>query len=164
MPASPIPSTTKKYALETDEFALSDTGLHWLRSRYNYKTISYQDLDEFRLTRGREVNNWWLLFGFGIALLILSALVAFIVYHDLTDNPYVTRVNIEMILALVIPLLLGGFSLYTSLRNGEMLYVYQGQKRYRFPLRKLVEGGQRDNLIRYLKAHSSVRGKLKVDH
>ena len=120
---SASPTTAKKYAFETDEFALSDAHLHWLRSRYNYKTVAYRDIDSFLLTRGREVNNWWLLFGFGIALLALAVLVAFSIYYDLTDNPYITRINIDKIVALVIPLFLEGFSLYMSLRNGEMLYV-----------------------------------------
>ena len=63
----------------------------------------------------------------------------------------------------VVPLFLGGFSLYMSLRNGEMLYVYQRQKRYRFPLRRLVKEGRREDLVRYLKTHPPVRNKVKID-
>lgn len=163
MEENTLVTPSKKYDFQTDEFGLSNDNLHWLRSGYNYKTIPYQRFDKFWLTRGREVNNWWLLFGFGIVMLGLMALIAVSIYYDLTDNPYITTINIDKIVALVIPFFLGVFSLYMSLRNSEMLYVYQGRKRHRFPLRKLVREGRGEEFVRYLKSHPDIRTKLRID-
>ena len=96
-------------------------------------------------------------------MLGLTGLIAASIYYDLTDNPYITRIDIDKIVALVIPLFLGGFSLYMSLRNGELLYVYERNKCHRLPLRKLIKEDRRDELVRYLREHPQIRTKLHID-
>ncbi len=161
-PPAPAVRSAPQYRFQTDEFALSDSSLHWLRSRYNYKTLPYEAFDKFVFTRGREVNNWWMLFGFGVLMLGVAGLITVIIIDDLISNPYRVTINIDMIVALVIPLALGFFSLYNSLRNGDMLYAYQQRKRHRFPLRKIVREGHKDALVKYLKEHPHTRTKLRV--
>ena len=59
------------YKYRTDEFGLSETGVHLLRNNYNYKTINYEDITLLEIKHGKLFSNWL------VVLLIGAGLIAF---------------------------------------------------------------------------------------
>ena len=67
----------KKYHFETEEFGLSDDGIHLLRSKFNYDTIEYRQVASVRVVSDKELNNW-------LAILIIGlSFLAFSVYYSI---------------------------------------------------------------------------------
>jgi hypothetical protein len=57
------------YNFQTEEFGVSESGIHLLRSGFNYKTITLSEIDRIRIERAKEIHNWWLVFIIGSALI-----------------------------------------------------------------------------------------------
>ena len=57
------------YNFETNEFAISDTGIHLLRDRYNYRTIRFSQIKQIVIEKGQETPNWIGAFIFGTAII-----------------------------------------------------------------------------------------------
>ena len=125
-----------QYYFETREFGVSDNGIHLLRSRFNYETIEFNQVDYLIIGKGKELNNWL------IILLIGLALVSFSVYYSLSlfniiDNNEVNVIYLEEILVPLIPFMLGGYCLYSSTRNGTILRVKTIKNKVdKFPLKE----------------------------
>ena len=132
------------YYFETREFAFSDTGIHLLRSGFNYETIEFSQIHSLTIDRGKELNNWILIFLIGLAL------VSFSVYYSLRllsiiDNKDVDVIYIEEILIPLIPFMFGGYCLYSSTRNGPILRIKTiKNKADKFSLNEL----EKDNKLR----------------
>lgn len=62
----------KIYNFETEQFGISDVGIHLLRSRYNYETYEFKDIDQITVVRGKQVYNWIVLFTLGILFLLVQ--------------------------------------------------------------------------------------------
>ncbi|MBL0743885.1 hypothetical protein [Chryseolinea lacunae] len=130
---------TPVYAFETDLFAVSDNGIHLLRSGYNYETIPFAKVTSARIARGKELHNW------GIVLAIGLALLAFAVYYVLrmvivVGNDEVDRIYIEAIVVPVIPAMLGAYCVYSSMRQGLLLTIgTTAGKKHKLPLGELVK-------------------------
>jgi hypothetical protein len=131
------------YYFETREFGISDNGIHLLRSRFNYETVHFDQVDSLTIEKGKELNNW-------IVILIIGlGLVAFSLYYSLRlfniiDNNEVNVIYIEEILVPLIPFMLGGYCLYSSTRKGTILRLKTiKNKTDKFPLREL----EKDNRI-----------------
>ncbi|NOS92617.1 MAG: hypothetical protein HOP30_11885 [Cyclobacteriaceae bacterium] len=110
------------YLLETREFGLSDKGIHLLRSRFNYQTIDYNDIDELVIEKGKELNNWALLLVIGLGLLLFSFWYSFRLFGIL-DSGEVRVIYIEEIIVPVIPFLAGLYFTYSSTRNATIMKV-----------------------------------------
>src|SRR5687768_12019242 len=104
-------TTINKYDFELTDFALSDDGIHLLRSGFNYKTIPYDHLDNALITRGAESKNSLFSLVIGIALLFFSVSKCISLYHDFSD-PTVHRIYIESILFPLFPALVGFYLIY----------------------------------------------------
>src|SRR5687768_14504143 len=150
------------YYFETREFGVSDHGIHLLRSRFNYETIEFNQVDSLTIERGKELNNW-------VAILIMGiALVSFSIYYSLRlfniiDNNEVNVIYIEELLVPLIPFMLGGYCLYSSMRNGSILRVRTiKNKTDKFPLKEL----EKDNKVRqfqeFLKEKLSTKIKINL--
>lgn len=137
------------YTLETDRFALSDEGIHLLRSGYNYKTLPYRDVRRATLKKGVAIKNWLVVLLLGIGLIGFAVYQAAHLYHQFMD-PTVLRVSIEAIILPVLPLILGNYCIYVSLKRTTILKVkYRGGKA-KLPLGELVHYNETAQLISFL--------------
>ena len=62
----------KNYTFESEQFALSNDAFHFLRSRYNYKTIVNEDIRSVAIYKGKAINNWLFMLSVGVALILIS--------------------------------------------------------------------------------------------
>src|SRR5882757_4340076 len=108
------------YKVETKEFGLSDNGIHLLRSKFNYKTIEYKDIDELTIQKDRELNNWALLLLIGLGLFLFSIWYAFRLFKIFDDND-TSVIYIEEIVVPVIPFLAGIYFIYSSTKTGTVM-------------------------------------------
>jgi hypothetical protein len=149
-----------EYAYETTEFGLSDEGIHLLRSRFNYETIPFSDVQSITIERGKELNNWILILLFGVALITVSLFYILRALHVI-GNYEVNVIYIEQIVIPVIPLLLGCYCLYSSTRNGTILRLKTVKnKKDKFPLKEIEKTNSLSNFQQYLKERLSTRIKV----
>jgi hypothetical protein len=146
-----------EYAYETTEFGLSNEGIHLLRSRFNYETIPYSDVQSITIERGKELNNWIPILLFGSVLVTASILYILRALH-VVGNHEVNIIYIEQIIIPVIPLLLGCYCLYSSTRNGAILRVKTvANKKDKFPLKEIEKTKSLEEFQEYLKDRLSTR-------
>lgn len=128
-----------KYYFETQDFGLSDQGIHLLRSRYNYKTIDFNQVAKITIERGKELNNWIAILMLGITLVSFALYYAVGMFNFLTDGVR-GIISIQEILVPLIPFLMGIYCLYSSTRNGIVMRVFtMDDKHERFPLKELEQ-------------------------
>jgi hypothetical protein len=151
-----------KYHFETREFGVSDTGIHLLRSRFNYETIEFDQLDNLTIEKGKELNNW-------VAILLLGLVfVSFSFYYTIRlfwviDNNEVNRIYIEEMLVPLIPFMIGGYCLYSSTRNGTVLRLRTIKNRTdKFPLKELVKDNKLGPFQDLLKQKLNTKIKMNV--
>ena len=144
------------YIFETPDFGLSHTGLHLLRSGYNYKTINYYDIQEASLKRAVAVKNWLLVLAIGFALISVAVYQAVHVYN-LFMNPEVYTVYIESIVLPVLPLLLGNYCIYIALKKTAVLQVSHSEGRIKLALKDIIQNEQADQLAAFLQEKLGTR-------
>lgn len=123
--------------ISTTDFALSENGIHLLRSGYNYKTIAWHSIESALIKRGPQINNPFLSFAAGSALAVFALAKAASLYNDFTD-PAVRRVYIEAILLPLLPAMIGLYSIYTCFSKGPVLQVRAKGAVYQFHLREVA--------------------------
>jgi hypothetical protein len=150
------------YTFETAGFGLSDQGLHLLRSGYNYKTLANHDIRGVTLKRGVAIKNGLLILASGIALITFSVYQAIHVYNTFMD-PNVHAMYIETIVLPVLPLILGNYCIYISLKRTTILQVrYKGGK-IKLPLKNIVNQDQAYQLASHLQEKLGPRFRVE-DH
>lgn len=148
-----------KYYFQTEKAGFSDEGLHLLRNRYNYKTITYQKIHRIEIMQGWEMNNWLVLLLFGLILIIFAFTAALSLYLSYID-PEVPVIYTEQILMILLPLLMGFFAIYSSLQRGEVLWVSYGTKKLKLPLKSLHKSGVRQEFATFLNTNPELRNKV----
>lgn len=138
------------YKFETEEFGLSDVGIHYLRNRYNYKTINYEVIESIEIKKGNDLRNWlWVLF-IGLALLSFVIYDLISIYLLLnSDSTYV--IYIERLLIPLIPLLLGVYSIVISLRVTKVIVGQSRKGKIYLSLRKIITENQYEEFKKYMK-------------
>ena len=116
------------YIFEADHFSISDTAIHLLRSRFNYKSYSFDDIDKIIVKKGRLVNNWIIVLFFGVFLIGFSCFYSFR-FYQMFVNGEIGRFYVEELVVPVIPFFLGLYSVYFSLRIGPVLKIVLKNKR-----------------------------------
>jgi nucleoid-associated protein YejK len=144
------------YTFETPEFGLSDSGLHLLRSGYNFKTIDYCDIQEATLKRAVAVKNGLLVLAMGIALIVVAVYQAAHVYNLFTD-PAAHTVYLESIVLPVLPLLLGNYCIYIALKKTTVLQVSHSGGRTRLSLKGIVDNRQAEQFVSFLQGKLGTR-------
>jgi hypothetical protein len=145
------------YKFETDQFGLSDTNIHLLRSRFNYKTIPLSSVQKLSIVRGKQVNNWLVLLFFGLALTAFGLFTAFkVIYEYFFANNY-HQFYIQQFVIPILPLFAGLYCIYNSLISGPVLFVTTGSKMIRLPIKNLEKKVQVDDLIVFLKSNVITR-------
>lgn len=149
------------YTFQTAAFGLSDAGIHLFRSGYNYKTLPYPDIRRAILKKGTAIKNWLLILVAGLALMTFAVYQAAHLYHLFMD-PDVHQVYIQSILLPVLPLILGNYCIYISLRRTTILKVkYQGGK-VKLPLSALVNSNEAEHLVAYLQDKLGTRFSIEA--
>jgi hypothetical protein len=133
----------KNYLFETPEFGITEAGIDLLRSKFKYGTISWEEVNAVKISYGKELRNWWIIFLIGIGLIILGGYLCFrtldILTHKEEPLKYIKMLQFPLIL------LIGGFFTFTSLRSGPLLHVnYANYKRLVFPIRNIAKNKSLD--------------------
>ncbi len=150
-----------QFKFQTNEFAISEEGFHYLRNGYNYKTIDYSDILEFRLENGRQVNNWLVLLCIGVGLIGFSIYYTFTLFNYISDDNSTGPIFVEQIIIPIIPLFLGLYSLNLSLKMGASLVIIANNGRTkRFPLAKEKKKGEIDLMIDVINKSPQISSKF----
>ena len=138
------------YKFETEQFGLSDEGIHYLRNRFNYKTINYDTIESIEIKKGKDLKNWLWVITIGLALLTFVIYDLISIYLLLnSDTTYV--IYIEILLIPLIPLLLWLYSVIRSLRVTEVIVGRSRNENFHLSLRKIIKENQFDEFEKYIK-------------
>lgn len=149
-----------KYTFQTASFGLSDEGIHLLRSGYNYKTLPYPDIRKATLKRGVTIKNWLIILVSGMALMGFAVYQSAHVYRQFLD-PTVPAVHLESIVLPLLPLLLGNYCIYISLKRTTILKVkYRGGKT-KLSLKNIVINNEADQLAAFLQDKLGTRFRVE---
>lgn len=138
------------YYYKTQEFGVTDNGIHLLRSGFHYETISFSQIQKLEIKKGKELNNWVVILVIGLFMLlpglyISSKIIDVILYGDTNVR------GARMILLIFIPMI-GAYFIYRSLRTGPILVIKYGLNEYRkFPIQSIADEQQLDNFALLLK-------------
>lgn len=91
-----------QYQFQSEDFGLSDNGVHLLRSQFNFKTIRYEEVKRATIERSSEIKNAALILLLGILLASFAFYQARWVI-ELFTTPSTTTIHIESIVLPVIP-------------------------------------------------------------
>ncbi|GAL85589.1 hypothetical protein MYP_2818 [Sporocytophaga myxococcoides] len=155
----------KHYKFSTREFGVSDTGIHLLRSNFNYSTINFKDITSLEIGRGRLIRNWLFVFIFGLSLIAFSIYYAIGLIGVFNDQS-IKRIYIEELMVPFLPALLGGFCIHSASRKGVVMKIQHNGKKSSFPLEDIIKNNQYEDLVDYLVNTVKVYSKMKLisDH
>lgn len=149
------------YKFTTNEFGISETGIHLLRSNFNYKTIEFKDITLVEIKNGKLINNWMLILLLGIGLISFSLYCVYRLVIAFNDDS-VRHIYIEQIILPLLPFLLGGFCLNTSARNGMIINIRYNGKDSSYPLEYLIKKNEYEDFIDYLISNKDLNSKLNI--
>ena len=137
------------FDIESTDFALSAQGIHLLRNRFNYKTISFYDVNKATFTRAVETKNVVITLIAGTLLLAFAVYEATGVYEDFYD-PAVRHIYVESIMLPVLPLLLGLYCIYIAVKKVPLLLIELNGEKHKLSL-KNIDAGRMAVLETFLK-------------
>lgn len=151
------------YDFQSEYFALSSEAIHLLRSGFNYETISNKDINEVSVERGRLVNNWLVILIIGCGLIGFSLFYTIKLYFMLNEGQ-INRIYIEEIVVPFLPLLMGIYCIYWSLKSGPTLKIsLSNNKTKRFPLDKVLKENKIENLISTIRLNPILKNRVKIN-
>lgn len=152
------------YHFETDQFGLSDNGIHLLRSGFNYETINFSSVQAIDIVKGRQVNNWFILLLFGLVLSSFGLFTAVKVIYEYFFADNFHHFYIEQFVIPVLPLFAGPFCIYFSLKTGPVLVVSVTDKTRRFPIGQLKVKERLDELVSFLRKNILTKDKFSTPY
>jgi len=139
------------YHFVSEDFALSDEGIHLLRNSFNYKTIPYNQVKKAVAGRGTEVKRPLLIIGFGMLLLWFGGSVAAALYRQWLQ-PTVYHIDIKIIILPLLPFLVGMYCFFMAFKKGPVLKVEEERAVHSLRLRTFYKKKQQAALLEYLSA------------
>jgi hypothetical protein len=138
------------YHFQTQEFGMSATGIHLLRSGFNYRTIPFSEIKSIQIIKGKQLRHWWAILIVGLALFAVGASLSIYVIYTIMEGE-LTRYVARAITVLLIPVI-GGYFVYNALETGMILKIecINGRKE-RLPLKELERRKQLQPLTIHLK-------------
>jgi hypothetical protein len=137
------------YTYEAEKFAVSENGLHLLRNRFNYETISWNTIETVEVRNGKDLRNWlWVLF-VGVALAGYAIYDIFYILFIFND-PHTHVIYVERLVLPVIPLSLGLYSIFIALRNTRVMVIKGTTKTYFLSLRYLIKSSRYSEFISFM--------------
>jgi len=137
------------YQFQSEDFALSDTGIHLLRNKFNFKTISYDEVTKASILRGSEIKRPLIILLLGIAMIVFAIKQSLYVYWLFT-NPRAYTIYIESIVIPVIPAALGIYCLFSALKKAPVFKLEDGKMSHKLRLRSFLKNNQYPELRSYL--------------
>jgi hypothetical protein len=144
------------YHFQSEDFALSEDGIHLLRNKFNFKTISYDQVTNATMQKAVEIKRPMVILVAGILMLVFAVKQILWVFW-MFNNPHESRIYIESIVVPVIPGLLGIYCVYSAIRKGPVLTVAADKATYKLRLRAIEKGNQLPELTKYLDAKLKLR-------
>ena len=140
---------------------VSGTGIHLLRSRYNYKTIEFKSVSEIYSREGRQIKNWLLALIIGIALVLAGI---YTVWNVLYNYFYSTWYNfyIEESVVPVLPLFVGIYCIVVELGKGLVREVLSDSGTLKLPLEKAHKKSGIRGLTDFLNTNELTRHKIRI--
>ncbi len=151
------------YKFTTDEFAVSETGIHLLRNRYNFETILFKDITFLVIKKGMLLSNWIFVLLIGAGLIFFSMYYAIAMVNVFNDRN-VHQIHIEEIAVPALPLLLGGYCIYLAVQSGIIMTIQMNGKKRTFALTKIVKGNKLLAFVEDLKGNSTLGSKLLIHY
>jgi hypothetical protein len=142
------------YKFEIDHLALSDTGIHLLRSRFNYDTINFLTITNIKIKRGRQIKNWLLAMMIGLLLLAFGIFTGFKVVYEFFFANNFHRFYIEQLLIPFFPIVAGSYLIYNALKIGYILEILIDNKVKRFPIEEINKNGALNELKLFFKKNT----------
>lgn len=143
-------------------FGISDTGIHLLRSNFNYKTIGFSSLDEIRIKKGRQVNNWIIALLFGASLVALATYVLYNVLYEYFVGSRVHRFYVTQFILPVLPLVGGAYCLYASLKKGMVLQVIINKQIKNLPIESIHKTSGLNEFTTFLQTNELTKYKFRI--
>ncbi|HMG91039.1 MAG TPA: hypothetical protein VK589_13330 [Chryseolinea sp.] len=148
-----------QYYFRTKEFGVTDSGIHLLRSGFNYETIAFSQIHKLEIKKEKEIHNWIGILVIGLILLAPGIYFAINIINVLIHGDISPR-GARMVLLLLIPLV-GVYFIYTSLQTGTILQINYGKdKKDQFPLRQIIAEKQMDDFKLLMKDKLSVKFRV----
>ncbi|WP_305952083.1 hypothetical protein [Emticicia oligotrophica] len=123
------------YLIESEQFGLSEIGFHFLRSRFNYKTLYYSEIDRVELKRGHSIKNWVVILIFGIIAFSVSIIWTIGILMFFQNGKGV--IYVEELVSPLILFLFGIFCLYKSFQKTDTIHIYFDKKHDFFNLESI---------------------------
>jgi hypothetical protein len=145
------------YHFRTKEFGISDTGIHFLRSGFNYETILFSEINEVKIERGKELHNWIIILLLGAVLLIFGIYISIPIINMIIHFNFEGPRSAQIILFLTIPFV-GAYFVYNSFRTGILLKInYKQNKTHKLPLKEIAKEKKLDEFITMLKKNTIIK-------
>ncbi len=148
------------YQFQSEDFALSDSGIHLLRNRFNFKTIPYEEIKNAAIEKTTEIKNAPIILVLGVLMVCFSFYQCLWVV-ELFTNPQLHPISIEAIVLPIIPAFLGVYCMYIALKKGPVLTLEEGNKKHKLRLRSVVKNNLTLEFEKYLNSKLGIR--LLVD-
>lgn len=133
------------YLFHTSEFGVSSSGVHLLRSGFEYKTIAWNQVRGVTIERGKELHNWWIILLLGIALMGVGGYLT-VRTIDIFMNKEHAGLYVKMALFFLIPGI-GLYFVFNALRTGTLLKIkYISGKSDKFSLREIINENRLNEL------------------
>lgn len=151
----------KSYNFQTSEFGVSENGIHFLRSGFNYKTIDFAEINRIQIQKGKELHNWWVIFIIGAVLIGLGVYLSIGIIEMFVEGNVAPR-NAKMIFLLLIPVA-GGYFVYNSLQTGLILKIDSSKgERNMFPLKEIIRDKKLTEFKTYLRDRVGTKVQVAV--
>lgn len=149
------------FCFQTEQFSIDQAEIRLLRNGYCYRKIPLNDISYLAVARGRQVGNWGLLLLFGITLFFIGLYSSVkIIYEFFFANNF-KEFHVLQFVFPVIPVLLGGYSIVQSLKNGWVMKFTVDGRTMTLPITKIYEGSSVDSLIQFLQSTPQTSYKFK---
>ncbi len=142
------------YLFEARNFALTQTSVQFLRNKFPYKGINYDDIKSIQLIRGTEVKRPFVSIVFGL-ILISVALYLMVTFSSIPEGSFDSKASGKIVLGLLLIesflIGLGGFSLFRALPVHDVVtFTLNNGKQESFDISNLIESKKVDLLVNHL--------------
>ena len=145
-----LPMDNSPYLFQSRYFAISELGIHLLRSGYNYNTVTYPEISGLEVRKGHELKNWIIVMIFGILLTGYALFDIFQIYQ-LFNNSIIYRMHVVRMIIPILPISLGVYSIWISSRKSWILLVKSKHVQH-LSLKEYVEKNTLNEFIESLRS------------
>lgn len=149
-----------KYLFQDEYFAISESGLHLLRNRFEYETFSFSQIQSVKLKRGRAVKNWIGLLIFGLLFFLGGIYSGRGVFNFFTSDQEGT-IDILIVVMPFFLLTIGGFTIFKSLKQEDVLSFKIKEKEYNYSVKSFSKHNLLEPLINHLSTQVEFKNELK---